>query len=151
MKRLLIPILALTLAPALAAAAESAPSAAASDAKGAAKAPAPAAPEAAEAAKPEIKSEGHDKPRKGPLVSEFREHLSDEAEAPETVIRVYEDGSGGVVREFVINGSVFQIEVVPAVGPPYYLVDTTGSGIFDARYAGTLPRLIVPQWVLFRF
>ena len=97
------------------------------------------------------RDEGFPVPRKGPLVSELRENLDPETPDAETVIRRYEDSRGNVVREFLIHGALFQIEVIPISGPPYYLIDVTGEGLFQARYQGSKPRLLVPQWVFFRF
>ncbi|MBF0402142.1 MAG: DUF2782 domain-containing protein [Magnetococcales bacterium] len=94
---------------------------------------------------------GFEVPRKGPLISELREDLDPEVPGPETVIRRYEDYKGNTVREFLINGQLFQIEVIPTNGPPYYLIDVTGNGLFQERHVGYQPRLVVPQWVLFRF
>ncbi|MEO5363735.1 MAG: DUF2782 domain-containing protein [Magnetococcus sp. DMHC-8] len=90
-------------------------------------------------------------PRKGPMISELREDLGTDPVGPETVIRRYEDYKGNTVREFLINGRLFQIEVTPANGPTYYLIDVEGNGLFQERYASPRPRLVVPQWVLFRF
>jgi hypothetical protein len=95
--------------------------------------------------------EGFAVPPKGPLVAELREKLDPDASAPETVIRRYEEYNGLTVREYLINGTVFQIEVTPGNGPPYYLIDVEGRGLFQERYVGFQPRLVVPQWVLFRF
>lgn len=90
-------------------------------------------------------------PRKGPLISELREDLDPEISGAETVIRRYEDAIGNEMREFYINGALFQIEVTPVNGPPYYLIDVNGNGLFQERYQGHQSRLVVPQWVLFRF
>ncbi|MBF0126040.1 MAG: DUF2782 domain-containing protein [Magnetococcales bacterium] len=90
-------------------------------------------------------------PAKGPLVSELKEDLDPAIPGPETVIRKYEDAQGNQVREFAINGAVFEIQVVPANGPPYYLIDNDGDGLFETRLNGYEPKLVVPQWVLFRF
>ncbi|MEO5341151.1 MAG: DUF2782 domain-containing protein [Magnetococcus sp. MYC-9] len=97
------------------------------------------------------REEGFPIPRKGPLISELREPTDPEHPDQETVIRRYEDSKGNTVREYLINGMLFQIEVVPVSGPPYYLIDVEGSGTFQERHVGYQPRLVVPQWVLFRF
>ncbi len=97
------------------------------------------------------KEEGFPIPRKGPLISELREEVDSDTSRPATVIRRYEDYHGNTVREFLINGRLFQIEVTPVDGLPYYLIDVEGNGLFQERYAGARPRLVVPQWVLFRF
>ncbi|MBF0460658.1 MAG: DUF2782 domain-containing protein [Magnetococcales bacterium] len=95
--------------------------------------------------------QGFPVPRKGPLVSEMREDLTPEVPGSETVIRRYDDYKGNTIREFSINGMLFQIEVTPVGGPTYYLIDVEGNGVFQERRMGPQPRLIVPQWVLFRF
>ncbi|WP_193771427.1 DUF2782 domain-containing protein [Candidatus Magnetaquicoccus inordinatus] len=97
------------------------------------------------------KQDGFAVPPKGPLVSELSEKLDPDSTVPETVIRRYEEYNGLTVREYLINGTVFQIEVTPANGPPYYLIDVEGRGLFQERYVGFQPRLVVPQWVLLRF
>ena len=90
-------------------------------------------------------------PRKGPLISNLREDVDPEIPGAETVIRRYEDSRGNVVQEFILNGALFQIEVSPVHGPTYYLIDVQGNGLFEERYQGHMPRLVVPQWVFFRF
>lgn len=100
---------------------------------------------------PIILQKGHPIPHKGALTNQFREDLNDELDGPETVIRKYEDEHGNQVIEFSINGSLFELQVIPANGRPYLLVDTNGDGLFDSRINGHELRLIVPQWVFFRF
>lgn len=89
-------------------------------------------------------------PTKGPLVSELRE-LDPNVPGQETVIRKYEDAQGNQVQEFMINGAVYQIQVIPVNGPPYYFIDADGDGLFESRFNGYEPKVMVPQWVLFRF
>jgi hypothetical protein len=55
----------------------------------------------------------------------------DEQLEPQVVIR-QEDGEQ--IEEYSRNGVVYMIRVVPAVGPPYYLIDTTGDGNFNSRF-----------------
>ncbi|MCH8478105.1 MAG: DUF2782 domain-containing protein [Wenzhouxiangella sp.] len=50
---------------------------------------------------------------------------------PQVVIRREDDR---VIEEYMSGGVVYMIRVIPAVGPPYYLVDTTGDGNFDSRH-----------------
>jgi len=52
------------------------------------------------------------------------------------------------IREYRINGELYAIEIRPAAGPAYYLVDHDGDGDF-ARQEGD--RIAVPQWVLKTF
>jgi hypothetical protein len=56
---------------------------------------------------------------------------SDDQIQPQVVIRREE---GRTVEEYSIGGAVYMIRIVPAVGPPYYLIDTTGDGNFDSRH-----------------
>ncbi len=69
---------------------------------------------------------------------------------PETEISLYEDGSGNRVREFRINGALFQIQGLPVGAAPYYLVDQDGDGQFETRLEDTGAVLVLPTWVLFR-
>lgn len=55
----------------------------------------------------------------------------DEVIEPEVVIRRDERGT---VEEYRSGGKVYMVRIVPAVGPPYYLVDTTGDGLLDFRH-----------------
>ncbi|MBF0428111.1 MAG: DUF2782 domain-containing protein [Magnetococcales bacterium] len=96
-------------------------------------------------------SQSYPVPSKGPLVSELKENLNSDKAGPEVVIRKYEDAQGNQVREFVLQGATFEIQVIPANGPPYYLIDNDGDGLFETRINGYEPRIVVPQWVLFRF
>jgi len=50
---------------------------------------------------------------------------------PQVTIRREEDRT---VEEYSIGGAVFMVRIVPAVGPAYYLIDTTGDGNFDSRH-----------------
>lgn len=63
---------------------------------------------------------------------------------PQVTIRKRGDDT---VREFRLNGRLYMMEVTPAVGPPYYLIDERGDGEFTRR--DTLEGgLIVPRWVI---
>lgn len=99
----------------------------------------------------EVRAAGHPVPVKGPLVSELREEVESDKPGHITVIRKYEDAQGNQVREFSSQGAVYQIQVVPANGPTYYLIDTDGDGLFESRSNGYEPLIVVPQWVLFRY
>ena len=54
------------------------------------------------------------------------------------------------VHEYRINGQVYMVKVIPAAGPPYYLLDTDGDGELDVRRDGPTD-IAVPQWVLLRW
>ncbi len=54
----------------------------------------------------------------------------------------------GTVQQYSVNGQVYMIKVIPQAGPPYYLVDTNGDGVVDAR-EDDIYNVSVQQWVLF--
>lgn len=58
---------------------------------------------------------------------------------------------GKEIEEYSIHGQVYMVKVTPKYGPPYYLVDTNGDGRLNARMSRLNPRIMVPQWVLFRW
>ena len=55
------------------------------------------------------------------------------------------------ITEYRINGRLQSIKVEPAVGPTYWLVDTTGDGFTDTRYDNYNPPFAIPGWVIFRW
>ncbi|WP_016856528.1 DUF2782 domain-containing protein [Halomonas smyrnensis] len=64
---------------------------------------------------------------------------------PDVTIRQEEDRT---IREYRVNGALYAIEIRPASGPAYYLVDRDGDGDFE-RQDGQ--RIAVPEWVIKRF
>lgn len=51
-------------------------------------------------------------------------------------------------EEYRYNGVLYMVKIIPAHGPPYYLVyDDRGR----ARRSDLEPDIIVPQWVIKRF
>jgi hypothetical protein len=73
---------------------------------------------------------------------------SGETLEPEVTIR---QDSEKTVTEYRIGGRVQSIKVEPAVGPTYWLVDTTGDGFTDTRYDNYYPPFAIPGWVIFRW
>ena len=59
--------------------------------------------------------------------------------------------NGKEIEEYSIHGQIYMVKVTPKYGPPYYLVDTNGDGRLNARMSRLNPRIMVPQWVLFRW
>lgn len=53
------------------------------------------------------------------------------------------------IQEYRINGKLYMTKIIPAVGPPYYLLDTDGDGNMDVRRSNLESGLKTPQWVLF--
>ncbi len=73
--------------------------------------------------------------------------IDDELE-PEVSIIKRDDA---LVTEYRMNGQLYMIKVVPVVGPPYYLIDTTGDGSLNVRRSELDPGLVVPSWMIFRW
>jgi hypothetical protein len=73
--------------------------------------------------------------------------INDELE-PEVSIIKRDDA---VVTEYRMNGQLYMIKVVPVVGPPYYLMDTTGDGSLNLRRNELDPGLVVPSWMIIKW
>ena len=56
-----------------------------------------------------------------------------------------------VVHEYRMNGQLYMVKVLPVIGPPYYLIDTTGDGSLNMRRTELDPGLVVPSWMIFRW
>jgi hypothetical protein len=67
---------------------------------------------------------------------------------PEVTIRRQD---GGRIEEYRINGQLYMVKVTPAKGPSYYLMDTNGDGELESRRGELDPRLLVPNWAIFRW
>jgi hypothetical protein len=52
------------------------------------------------------------------------------------------------IYEYRVRGQLYMVKVQPQVGPPYYLLDTTGDGRLDVHQDRVWNNAI-PQWVLF--
>lgn len=90
---------------------------------------------------------GMDEDAPPPVLDERARQLRMLEEADITLI----ERPDGVIREYRIAGRLFMVEVVPRVGRPYYLIDTTGDGMLDTRRHGLGPGFVPPQWILFRW
>jgi hypothetical protein len=82
-----------------------------------------------------------------PVLDERARQLQMLEEADITLI----ERPDGIIREYRIGGRLFMVEVVPRVGPRYYLIDTTGDGMLDTRRRGLGPDFVPPQWILFQW
>ncbi len=75
--------------------------------------------------------------------------LSDDAEMePEVNIIKHKDKT---IEEYRLHGQLYKIKVTPKNAPPYFLIDSDGDGMMDARRTEIEPNLMIPQWVLFRW
>jgi hypothetical protein len=63
---------------------------------------------------------------------------------PQVTIR---QKDGDTIREYRLNGKLYMMQVIPARGPSYYLIDERGDGQFTRRDALD-SGLRVPQWVI---
>jgi hypothetical protein len=74
---------------------------------------------------------------------------ADEELEPEVTIIEREDAT---YEEYRLNGRLYMVKVVPAVGPPYYYIDNDGDGLMETRTGSRTSRTgqpEVPQWVIF--
>lgn len=72
----------------------------------------------------------------------------DESLEPEVVITPRDQGR---IKEYRVNGQLYMIEIVPAKGAPYYLIDTDGDGLLDNRRNHLEPELAIPRWPILRW
>jgi hypothetical protein len=71
---------------------------------------------------------------------------TEEFEPQVTIIRRREV----TIEEYRVNGLLYMVRVVPAVGPAYYLVDTDGDGELESRHDDNFDRVqAIPAWVIF--
>jgi len=67
--------------------------------------------------------------------------------AMEPEVTIIETGQE-CIYEYRVRGQLYMVKVQPQIGPPYYLLDTTGDGELDTRKDRVWSNT-VPQWVLF--
>ena len=70
-----------------------------------------------------------------------------DGESPEPKVRIVHRANA-VVEEYRVNGKLYMIRVIPRIGIPYYLIDTTGDGDYDMRTTD-LDGPSVPMWVIY--
>ncbi len=61
-----------------------------------------------------------------PKISDPNEQIQ-----PEVRIRREDDRT---VEEYISGGRVYMVRIKPAIGPAYYLIDSTGDGLMDLRH-----------------
>lgn len=75
-----------------------------------------------------------------------------ETVGPEVIIRESDVTIRGTERETIyeyrVRGQLYMVKVQPVVGPPYYLLDTTGDGRLDTRRDRVWSNEL-SQWMLF--
>lgn len=67
------------------------------------------------------------------------------AAEPEVVITPRDDGR---VKEYRVNGRLYMIEITPAKGPHYFLVDSDGDGSLETRQNGVSTGIQIPSWTI---
>ncbi len=65
--------------------------------------------------------------------------------SPEIVITPRDNSQ---VKEYRVNGRLYMIEITPAKGPRYFLVDSDGDGTLEHRQSGPLLGVEIPRWTL---
>ncbi|GAB4172797.1 MAG: hypothetical protein Kow0020_07940 [Wenzhouxiangellaceae bacterium] len=86
-----------------------------------------------------------------PLPPPIREPLPPKVSDPDAQIRPevrIRKEADRTVEQYVRDGRVYMVRVRPAVGPAYYLIDSTGDGTLDLRYDSFEPVRPV-YWKLF--
>ncbi|MBY6204352.1 DUF2782 domain-containing protein [Halomonas denitrificans] len=92
-------------------------------------------------------------PSDAPPPPPIREPLPPKVSEPEDEFQpgvVIRQEDGRTVEEYSTGGRVYMVRITPAVGPPYYLVDTTGDGLLDLRHETFEPVKPV-YWKLFEW
>lgn len=74
--------------------------------------------------------------------------VQDEQIEPTVTIREEEDRT---VEEYRYNGQVYMVKVTPAVGPPYYFIDTDGDGSLETSPDKGLEPVKPVQWKIKEF
>lgn len=75
-----------------------------------------------------------DPPPPPPIREPLPPKVGDADEQIEPEVRIRRDEDGRTVEEYVSQGRVYMVKITPVVGPPYYLMDTTGDGILNLRH-----------------
>lgn len=86
-----------------------------------------------------------DVPPPPPPVESYDEDV-DESPQPEVTI-IQREGTS--YEEYRLNGRLYMVKVVPAIGLPYYFVDRDGDGLMETRMNDRAAKIRVPQWVIF--
>ena len=66
---------------------------------------------------------------------------------PEPVVRIRHE-EGQMIEEYMNNGVIYMVRVVPENAPPYYMLDTDGDGELDTRQEESDPGIKPVYWKL---
>jgi hypothetical protein len=81
-----------------------------------------------------------------PPIAVDAEDESDAETEPEVTIIRRQDTT---YEEYRLNGRLYMVKVVPAIGKPYYFIDRDGDGLMESRMNDRGAQIQVPQWVIF--
>lgn len=70
----------------------------------------------------------------------------DPSTEPEVTIIQRKDAT---YEEYRMNGRLYMVKVLPAVGPAYFFIDRDGDGLMETRMNDRASQIQVPQWVIF--
>ena len=95
-------------------------------------------------------STGSVKPREAPVPEEILEQIPRELRPADPDYRDHTDvvirsGDQRTIKEFRVGGFLYAVQVIPKVGPPYFLVVADNQGNFMQT---DKPGVLVPQWKL---
>jgi hypothetical protein len=82
-----------------------------------------------------------------PPPPEIQSMEEDDPSEPEIIIRETERGTE---TEYRMNGRLYKVRVIPAIGAPYYLIDKDGDGSMETHSLND-PGPSVPMWVIGTF
>ena len=71
---------------------------------------------------------------------------ADPGTEPEVTIIQRKDST---YEEYRMNGRLYMVKVLPAVGPAYFFIDRDGDGLMETRMNDRASQIQVPQWVIF--
>jgi hypothetical protein len=81
-----------------------------------------------------------------PAATVAPEDQTDEELEPEVTIIQRKDAT---YEEYRLNGRLYMVKVIPAVGPPYYFIDRDGDGLMESRMNDRGTQIQEQQWVIF--
>ncbi|VAW87451.1 FIG00798637: hypothetical protein [hydrothermal vent metagenome] len=73
--------------------------------------------------------------------------VAEENQSLEPEVTIIDDG-GHTIEEYRLNGRLYMIKVIPAVGPHYFLVDNDGDGELETQRHLDDGEMVVPRWTL---
>jgi len=90
----------------------------------------------------------------GESLDDVAPNLHDELQPDDTAgvdVRSFKRRDGTIIREYSVNGQVFQIKVQPPGGLPAYYLDRDADGQFERRLTRNSTRVTPPSWILKEF